>query len=57
VFVCVSLLGNNSIKIFTRRIGGDGVFYAVRVVSKGNRRLVLPRSTRNTILPLMSRQS
>jgi hypothetical protein len=44
VGLCIlSLLGNNSIKTFPRqrRIGGV-VFYAVRVVSKENRRLILP---------------
>jgi hypothetical protein len=42
--ICLSLLGNNSVKTFPqqRRIG-DAVFYAVRVVSKEIRWLVLPR--------------
>jgi hypothetical protein len=43
----LSLLGNNSVKTFPqeRRIVGGVVFYAVRVVSKESRRLVLPRTS------------
>jgi hypothetical protein len=48
VCMCVppSLLGNNSVNTFPRqrRIVGGVVFYAVRVVSKQSRRLVLPRT-------------
>jgi hypothetical protein len=42
--ISLSLLGNNSIKMFTRQriIVGSFVFYTVRVVSKESRRLVLP---------------
>jgi hypothetical protein len=40
----VSLLGNNSVKTFSRqrRIVGGVVFYAVGVESKESRRLILP---------------
>jgi hypothetical protein len=43
----LSLLGNNSVKTFPRqgRIVGRVVFYAIRVVSKESRRLVLPRTS------------
>jgi hypothetical protein len=43
----LSLLGNGSVKTFRRqwRIVGGEVFYAVRIVSKENRRLVLPRNS------------
>jgi hypothetical protein len=48
VSVCVyllSLLGDGSVKTFPRqqRIVGGVIFYAVRVISKESRRLVLPR--------------
>jgi hypothetical protein len=45
--VYVSLLDNNSVKMFLRqrRIVGGVVLYAVRVVSKESRRLVLPRTS------------
>jgi hypothetical protein len=41
------LLGNNSVKTFPRhgKSVGRGVFYAVCVVSKESRRLVLPRDS------------
>jgi hypothetical protein len=48
VVLCIlSLLGNNSVKTFPqqRRIIGCVVFYAVRVVSKEGRLLVLPRTS------------
>jgi hypothetical protein len=53
VFPCISLslLGNNSVKTFPRQrkiVGGD-VFYAVRVISKESRWLVLPRTCLNLI--------
>jgi hypothetical protein len=48
VCLCIPLLllGNNSVKTFTRqrRIVGGVVFYAVRVVPKESRRLVFPRT-------------
>jgi hypothetical protein len=48
VGLCVplSLLGNGSVKTFPRqrRLVAGVVFYAVRVVSKENKLLVLPRS-------------
>jgi hypothetical protein len=39
------MLGNDTVKTFQRqqRIGDGVVFYAVRVVSKESKRLVLPR--------------
>jgi hypothetical protein len=44
VCVCVRALGDGSVNMFLRlRIVGRVVFYAVRVVLKGSRRLVLPR--------------
>jgi hypothetical protein len=47
----LSLLGNNSVKTFPRqrRIVGGVVFYAVRVISKENGRLVLLRTACNII--------
>jgi hypothetical protein len=49
VSLCIplSLLGNGSVNTFPRQreIVGGVVFYAVRVVSKGNRRLILPRTS------------
>jgi hypothetical protein len=48
VCLCIplSLLGNNSVKKFPwqRKIVGGIVFYAFRAVSRGSRRLVLPRT-------------
>jgi hypothetical protein len=49
VGLCIplSLLGNSSVKMFTwlRRIFGGVVFYAVRVVSKASRLLVLRKTS------------
>jgi hypothetical protein len=44
--ILLSLLGNNSIKTFPRqrRIVGGVVYFAVSVVSKESRRLVLPKT-------------
>jgi hypothetical protein len=51
------LLGNIWEKMFPRqrRIVGGVVFYAVRVVSNQSRLLILPRTSCNNILPLLSR--
>jgi hypothetical protein len=55
-YLCIllSLLGNNSVKTFPRqrRIVGGIVFYAIRVVSKESRLLVLPRTSSSTFLLL-----
>jgi hypothetical protein len=47
LYIPLSLLGNNSVNTSPRqrRIVGDVVFYAVSVVSKENRRLVLTRTS------------
>jgi hypothetical protein len=49
VGLCIplSLLGKNSVKTFPRerKIVGGAVFYAVRVVSKERRRLILTRTS------------
>jgi hypothetical protein len=48
VCVCVSplsLLGNGSVKVPLSMLDNGYVFYAVRVVSKESRRLVLPRTS------------
>jgi hypothetical protein len=47
VCLCIplSLLGNGSVKVLLSLLGNGYVFYAVRVVSKGNRRLVLLRTS------------
>jgi hypothetical protein len=43
----LSLLGNGSVNTFPRqrRIVGGMVFYAVHVISKESRRLVIPRTS------------
>jgi hypothetical protein len=45
VYLCISLLGNGLVDTFPwqRKIVGCIIFYAVRVVSKGSRLLVVPR--------------
>jgi hypothetical protein len=51
LFVCVSvyphlsLLGNGSVKVPLSLLGNGYVFYAVGVVSKASRLLVLPRTS------------
>jgi hypothetical protein len=44
--VPLTLLGNGSVKVTLYLLGNGYVFYAVRVVSKESRRLVLPRTSR-----------
>jgi hypothetical protein len=50
---------NCSVNTFLRQrtIAGGVVFYAVRVVSKGSKRLVLPRTSCNIFLPCTHRPS
>jgi hypothetical protein len=45
--ISLSLLGNNSVKTFPRqwRIVGGVFFYAIHVISKETRRLLLPRTS------------
>jgi hypothetical protein len=47
VRLCIPLssLGNGSVKFPSLLLGNGYVFYAVRVVSKASRRLVLPRTS------------
>jgi hypothetical protein len=45
VNVPLSLLGNGSVKVPLSLLGNGYVFYAVRVVSKESRQLVLPRTS------------
>jgi hypothetical protein len=44
VYPPLSLLGDGSVKIPLLLLGNGYVFYAVRVISKESRRLVLPRT-------------
>jgi hypothetical protein len=54
VCLCIplSLLGNGSVNTFPRQTGivGGVVFYKIGVVSKESRRLVLPRTSSNSII-------
>jgi hypothetical protein len=52
----LSLLGNGSVKVPLSLLGNGYVFYAVRVVSKESRRLVLP-ITSFFFLPFMSAET
>jgi hypothetical protein len=52
MYISLSLLGNGYVNILTRqrRIFTGIIFYAVRVISKESRRLVLPRTSCNITL-------
>jgi hypothetical protein len=52
-----SLLGNGSVNMFPRQQGitGGVIFYAVRVVSKESRRLVLPRTSCKPIFLILKK--
>jgi hypothetical protein len=52
LYIPLSLLGNGSVNTFPQqqRIDGGVGFYTVNVVSKGSRRLVLPRTSCSSML-------